>query len=75
MDKTKFSAILSEYKKYLESEGYLLLEIGYDQAKSVGKLINSNYNIIKDLAGNDRVVIVEGGWKIVIFIRSKARIK
>ena len=35
--------------------------MGYDQAKSVGKLINSNYNIIKDLAGNDRVVIVEGG--------------
>lgn len=56
-----YKIILSEYKKYLESEGYLLLEIGYDQAKSVGKLINSNYNIIKDLAGNDRVVIVEGG--------------
>ena len=52
--------ILSEYKKYLKKDGYLLLEIGYNQAKSVGKLINLNYSIIEDLAGNDRVIIIKG---------------
>ncbi len=55
-----YKIILSEYKKYLKPEGYLLLEIGYNQANSVGSLIKSNFKIIKDLAGNDRVIIVEG---------------
>ena len=47
-------------KKYLKKDGYLLLEIGYNQAKSVGELINLNYSIIEDLAGNDRVIIIKG---------------
>ena len=55
-----YNIILSEYKKYLKKDGYLLLEIGYNQAKSVGKLINLNYSIIEDLAGNDRVIIIKG---------------
>ena len=55
-----YKIILSEYKKYLKKDGYLLLEIGYNQAKSVGKLINLNYSIIEDLAGNDRVIIIKG---------------
>lgn len=55
-----YKIILSEYKKYLKKDGYLLLEIGYNQAKSVGELINLNYSIIKDLAGNDRVIIIKG---------------
>ena len=55
-----YKIILSEYKKYLKKDGYLLLEIGYNQAKSVGELINLNYSIIEDLAGNDRVSIIKG---------------
>lgn len=55
-----YEIIVSEYKKYLKKDGYLLLEIGYNQAKSVGKLLNLNYSVIKDLAGNDRVIIVKG---------------
>ena len=55
-----YKIILSEYKKYLKKDGYLLLEIGYNQAKSVGELINLNYIIIEDLAGNDRVIIIKG---------------
>lgn len=55
-----YKIILSEYKKYLKKDGYLLLEIGYKQAKSVGELINLNYSIIEDLAGNDRVIIIKG---------------
>ena len=55
-----YKIILSEYKKYLKKDGYLLLEIGYNQAKSVGELINLNYSIIEDLAGNDRAIIIKG---------------
>ena len=55
-----YKIILSEYKEYLKKDGYLLLEIGYNQAKSVGELINLNYSIIEDLAGNDRVIIIKG---------------
>ena len=55
-----YKIILSEYKKYLKKDGCLLLEIGYNQAKSVGELINLNYSIIEDLAGNDRVIIIKG---------------
>lgn len=55
-----YKIILSEYKKYLKKDGYLLLEIGYNKAKSVGELINLNYSIIEDLAGNDRVIIIKG---------------
>lgn len=55
-----YKIILSEYKKYLKKDGYLLLEIGYNQAKSVGELINLNYSIIEDLAGDDRVIIIKG---------------
>lgn len=55
-----YKIILSEYKKYLKKDGYLLLEIGYNRAKSVGELINLNYSIIEDLAGNDRVIIIKG---------------
>ena len=43
-----------------------------DMTEGPIKIVVNGY---KDLAGNDRVVIVEGGWKIVIFIRSKAGIK
>lgn len=57
-----YRKIINEAYKYLENDGYLLLEIGYDQKVEVIRLIeeNSNYQEIyskKDLAGNDRIVV------------------
>ena len=63
-DGLKFYKIISEKSpRYLRKNGYILLEIGYNQKKSVKKLLDNNnfYNIecIKDLAGNDRVLIAQ----------------
>lgn len=48
--------------KYLNIDGYLLLEIGYNQRNSVIEILKNenkyaSINAIKDLAGNDRVII------------------
>lgn len=46
---------------YLADFGYLLFEIGYKQGKNVAKIMTSsgfkNVEVIKDLAGLDRVVV------------------
>ena len=51
---------------YLADFGYLLFEIGYKQGKNVAKIMTSsgfkNVEVIKDLAGLDRVVV---GQKII----------
>jgi release factor glutamine methyltransferase len=51
--------IIAEAKKYLSSNGFLLLEHGYDQAAAVRELLDQNgYTNIetkKDFGGNDRV--------------------
>ena len=51
---------------YLADFGYLLFEIGYKQGKNVAKIMASsgfkNIEVVKDLAGLDRVVI---GQKII----------
>ena len=57
-----YRRIIKEAYKYLNSNGYLCLEIGYDQKKEVINLIESigEYKDIyskKDLSGNDRIVI------------------
>lgn len=55
-----YKRIINEGKKYLHPEGFLFLEIGYNQAKDVCELMeNEGYREIqikKDLAGLDRVV-------------------
>ena len=46
----------------LNKGGYLIFEIGYNQAEAVSEIMSENcrdIQIIKDLAGNDRVVIGE----------------
>jgi len=53
------------YKKIIESailkeNGVLAFEIGFNQGESVSELMQEKFNdirIIKDLAGNDRVVL------------------
>ena len=58
--------ICQKASDYLADFGYLLFEIGYKQGKNVAKLMASsgfkNIEVVKDLAGLDRVVI---GQKII----------
>jgi len=57
-----YRTIASEAKKHLKKGGLLALEIGYNQAEAVTKLLEeyNNIEVIKDLAGNDRVIIARG---------------
>ena len=60
-----FYRILAEKaSEFLNPEGLLIMEIGYDQAEAVKNLlVNNNFigtRVIKDLAGHDRVVC---GWR------------
>lgn len=57
-----YRRIIGEAYKFLNDNGYLCLEIGYDQKEDVIKLIEEtiHYKEIyskKDLAGNDRIVV------------------
>lgn len=57
-----YKKILNEAHNYLKQNGYLLLEIGYNQAIAIANLEHNNLKLvtqqpIKDLAGNDRVMI------------------
>lgn len=55
-----YEKIIKQAERYLNKDGYLMFEIGHDQAKDVKKLMENNnfYNItvLKDLSGLDRVV-------------------
>lgn len=56
-----YKKIIKQAKKYLKANGYLVLEIGYDQKNEVIQLLeNENYKNIyskKDLGGNDRIIV------------------
>ena len=57
-----YRRIIEQAYKYLNKDGYLCLEIGYDQKEEVIRLIEetTKYKDIyskKDLAGNDRIVV------------------
>ena len=62
-DGLDFYRIISEKAyRFLKKDGSIMLEIGYDQKNSVSELLArnehySNIECIKDLAGNDRVII------------------
>lgn len=55
-----YDAIIKEAPQYLNRGGYLLFEIGYDQAEEVSvRMENAGFkavSVVKDLAGLDRVV-------------------
>ena len=55
-----YRLIAKEGKNYLQENGYILLEIGYNQKESVSKMFGeySNIKCLKDLSGNDRVIEV-----------------
>ncbi len=56
-----YRKIIKESKKYLNSDGLLMLEIGYDQKQEVENLFKQNGYIEvyskKDFAQNDRIVV------------------
>ena len=56
-----YRKIVSESVNYLNPEGWLMFEIGYDQGEAVSEMMKvSGYTevrVVKDLAGLDRVVI------------------
>jgi len=61
-----YEDIISNAYKYLKYNGYLCLEIGYDQKNEVIELIQNQENYIDtyskcDLYGNDRVVVTKVG--------------
>src|SRR5699024_5890389 len=56
-----YRKIAQEGRKYLQEDGYIFLEIGYNQREYVNKIFSEfeeyrNIECIKDLAGNDRVM-------------------
>jgi release factor glutamine methyltransferase len=56
-----YRRIVSEVPEYLYSNGYLIMEIGYDQGQAVKGLLEQDkryhdIEVIKDYSGNDRVV-------------------
>ena len=67
-----YKKILNEAHKHLKTNGYLMLEIGYNQGNAVINLEHKNLKLItkqpiKDLAGNDRVVDFSKGGLVCHF--------
>ena len=61
-DGLKFYRIIAERAQdYLNENGRLYLEIGYDQGDEVRELLDEKYSveIIKDISGNERIVKAE----------------
>jgi len=61
-----YRKIIQNAWKYLNNEGFLCLEIGYNQKESILKIIKESYKYKdeyskKDLFGNDRIVICRRG--------------
>lgn len=61
-----YRIIVDNAYKYLKPNGYICLEIGYDQKEEIIKLLNQSKKYInisseRDLYGNDRIVIAEEG--------------
>lgn len=56
-----YRKIIERSKEFLNENGYILFEIGYDQREKVKELLiekgYSDIEALKDLSGNDRVVI------------------
>ena len=55
-----YKAILSRWKKSLKKNGYMVFEIGFDQAEAVKELCQSegfcDVTVVKDFCGHDRAV-------------------
>lgn len=60
-----YKIISKEAVNHLEKDGILMFEIGYNQALAVSSVLEKdgyiNIKVVKDLSGNDRVVVAERG--------------
>lgn len=59
-----YREIIKDAKKYLNPEGLLAFEIGWNQAKDIEQIVNEiggygKFEVLKDFAGKDRVVIMK----------------
>jgi release factor glutamine methyltransferase len=57
-----YKRFLSEAPKYLCSKGFLLMEIGFDQALAIEKLIGpewASFEFFRDLAGHQRGIVLQ----------------
>lgn len=59
-----YRKIMEDAKKVLNDKGSIVFEIGYDQGESIKKLANEilqdyRIEVKKDIAGNDRIVVIE----------------
>lgn len=59
-----YRKMIAEAKEYLVPGGFVLFEIGYDQGEAVSDMMRyagyDHIQVIKDLAGNNRVVVGQG---------------
>lgn len=62
-----YTKISEEASEYLNDNGIMLFEIGFDEGEAVKDILKSNcfvdIRIIKDLSGNDRVIYAKKGVK------------
>ncbi len=59
---TFYQRLIKEAPRYLMEKGFLVLEIGYDQADLIKALVNEEWRsmeLFKDLAGQPRCVVLE----------------
>ncbi len=57
-----YKEIISRCDEFLKEKGHLVFEIGYDQKKDLYNLLDKyNKFCIKDLSGNDRVIVASKG--------------
>lgn len=56
-----YRRIKSDYRRFLNPGGTLLLEIGFDQGKTVSELFDGDgaVSVLTDICGNERVVVVK----------------
>ena len=63
-----YKKIVFESRNYLNNNGFIIFEIGYDQAKEVSNILKNsfkNIKVFKDLANLDRVVLGQIGENYV----------
>lgn len=56
-----YNKIIKDYSEFLKKDGFMLFEIGYDQAEEIRQIASDNAfecRIFKDLGGNDRVALL-----------------
>ena len=57
-----YRKIAKESSNFLSDNGFLCLEIGYDQTEKVVQILKEKYKnieVLKDLSGNNRCVIAQ----------------